>query len=206
MKIKRDVFKVAHGVRATDGSKGEPEQQPTRIINETSMEVALKSDGVAGKAGHVGRMKLLVTHDAPAGEMATELAARCSRCKWFRAKAWRQLVEECDFPTAPLMKRQAINEVRSALLLTRNAAIVEQGEVDGDFDVEHVMRAHMGLCEPLTSMKKDYVVVHKDGCCPEEVKTAQAPQGFFEPRNSEARKEAEAQRDSVLRAASGKVV
>ena len=199
MKIRRDVFAVASGVRAEGtGEKAEPEQAPTQIIQETTMPAALKT------GGNVGNMKMLVTHEAPAGEMAQALAAKCVRCKWFRNKAWRQLVEECDFPTAPLMKRQAINEVRSALLLTRNAAIVEQGEVDGDFDVEHVMRAHMGLCEALSSLKKDYMVVHKDGCCPEEVKGPQAPVGYFTPKDSEARKEAEAVRDNVLLAAAGK--
>jgi hypothetical protein len=68
-----------------------------------------------------------------------------------------------------------------------------------------VMRVHMGLCEPLSQVKKDYVVVHKDGCCPDEVKNAQtAPQGYFTPRDSEARKEAAAARDAVLLAAAGK--
>lgn len=208
MKIRREVFAVATGVReAKTGEKGEPEQQPTRILRETSMNVTVNGNGVNGAHGAtLGRMKAIVTHDAPAGEMAEDLAARCVRCKWFRVKAWQDLVTKCDFPTAPLMERQAINEVRSALLLTRNAAIIDQGEVEGDFDVEHVMRAHMGLCEALSSMKKDYVVVHKDGCCPEEVKNAQAPAGYFKPKNSEAKKEAQAMSDRVLLAANGKPV
>lgn len=207
MKIRREVFAVAHGVRdAETGAKAEPEQQPTRILHQTQMDMSLKNSGAAGAAGKVGTIPLIVTHDAPAGEMAQEMAARCIRCKWFRQKAWQGLVAECDFPTAPLMKRQAINEVRSALLLTRNAAIIDQGEANGDFDVEHVMRAHMGLCEALSSVKKDYVVVHQDGCCPEEAKVPPNPtQGFFKPRDSEARKEAMAAYDSVLQAANGKI-
>lgn len=205
MKIRREVFAVASGARTAGGEKGEPEQQPTRIIHETNMNVTLNTNGAAGTAGHVGKMRTLVTHEASAGEMAEELAARCSRCKWYRRKAWQDLVTECDFPTAPLMKRQAINEVRSALLMTRNAAIIDQGESEGDFDVEHVMRTHMGLCEALSSLKKDYVVVHKDGCCPDEVKTPPQPaQGYFTPRDSEAKKEAAAARDAVLMAAAGK--
>ena len=102
------------------------------------------------------------------------------------------------------MKRTAINEVRSALLQTRNATIRDQGEVDGDFDVETVMRAHMGLCASLSELKKDYVVVHQDGCCPDEVKDPQRPMGLFEPRDSEAKKDAQAVRDNVLLAAAGK--
>lgn len=208
MKIRREVFSVASGVRdAETGEKAEPEQQPTRILHQTSMETSLNVNGAAGQAGKVGTIPLIVTHDAPAGEMAQEMYARCSRCKWFRQKAWQALVAKCDFPTAPLMERQAINEVRSALLLTRNAAIYDQGEVNGDFDVEHVLRTHMGLCEPLSSLKKDYVVVHQDGCCPEEVKRPpNPPQGFFKARDSEARREATAAYDSVMQAANGKIV
>src|SRR5262249_13358362 len=133
MKIRREVFAVAAGVRDTKGDKGEPEQQPARIVHEGSRDTTRHVPGAGGK-GVVGNMRTLITHDGPAGEMAVDLAARCVRCKWFRRKAWQDLVAECDFPTAPLMKRQAINEVRSALWMTRNAAIVEQGEVDGDFD------------------------------------------------------------------------
>jgi hypothetical protein len=193
-------------VRAADGTKGEPEQQPTRTLVQSTMAASLRTSGAGGAAGQVGNIPLLITHDAPAGEMASVLAARCSRCAWYRNKAWKNLVAECDFPTSPLMKRQAINEVRSALLLTRNAAIIDQGEVEGDFDVEHVMRAHMGLCEALSSVKKDYVVVHKDGCCPEEVKNAGQPSGYFKPRDSEAKKEAQAVSDRVLLTANGKSV
>lgn len=209
MKIKRDVFAIAHGVRDEKGNKGEPEEQPTRTLIESTMTAGLSTGGESTS------IPLLITHDAPAGEMARELAARCKRCKHFKRKAWQNLVEECDFPTAPLMKRQAINEVRSALLLTRNAQITEPGEIDGEFDVEHVMRQHMGLCAALSDLKKDFVVVHQEGCCPESsadhmgkvwpLKTAQQPVGLFVPRDGEAKKEAASTYDGVLKQAQGKL-
>jgi len=216
MRIKREVFAVAHGVRRADGQKGEPEEQPTRVALETAIPVSLSAGGAAGPAGPTGKtMRGVITHDAPAGELAQELAAKCGRCKHMRRKAWQALVAECDFPTAPLMKRQAINEVRSALLLTKNAKIAEQGaDAEGDFDVENALRSHMGLCSVLSDIRKDYVVVHQLGCCPQTqtaadgsvvaVKTKAQPVGFFQPRDSEARKEAEATRDNILNAASGK--
>lgn len=216
MRIKREVFAVAHGVRRADGQKGEPEEQPTRVSLETSIPVSLSAGGAAGAPGPTGKlMRGVITHDAPAGELAQELAAKCGRCKHLRRAAWQKLVAECDFPTAPLMKRQALNEVRSGLLLTRNAAIAEQGaDPEGDFDVENALRSHMGLCSVLSDIAKDYVVVHQLGCCPQVqkaadgsttvVKTKERPIGFFQPRDSEARKEAEATRDSILNAAAGK--
>lgn len=198
MRIKRDVFAVASGVRAADGTKAEPEQQPTRTLIETSMPINTPQGAAS--------MPMLLTHDAPAGEAAQALSARCISCKWFRRRAWAQLVEECDFPTAPLMKRQAINEVRSALLLTKNASITEPGEdKDGDFDVEHVMRTHMGLCEALSNVRKDYVVVHMTGCCPDDVKSPSQPVGYFTPRNSDVKKAIDAHRDEVLNKAAGKI-
>lgn len=215
MRIRRDIFAVANGVRAEDGTKAEPEEQPTRSIIEGTMPATLGTSGAAGAAGSGGNMKLLITHDAPAGEMAAELAARCAGCRNFKRKAWRQLVEECDFPTAPLLKRQALNEVRSALLLTRNAKISEAGsDGDGDFDVEGVLRTQMGLCSVLSDIKKDYVVVHQIGCCPQTttddsnkviaVKTPAQPTGYFIPRDAEARAEAMKKRDAVLLTAAGK--
>lgn len=196
MRIRREVFAVAKGVTDTEGQKGEPEQQPTRLQVESKMAIS------AG--GQASTIPMYITHDAPAGEVARELAAQCSRCRFFRKRAWQQLLSECDFPTAPLMKRQAINEVRSALLMTRNAAITEPGDVDGDFDVETVMKSHMGLCEPLSNLKQDYVVVHMSGCCPEEVKNPASPVGYFQPRDRKARKEAAAVYDNVMKAASDK--
>ena len=199
MKIRRDLLQIASGVREADGTKAEPEQQPVQRVIETSAGA-----NVSGQ--HVGQLPVRFVSEMSAGELANVQSRTCATCKHFDHKAFQNVLRNADAPAAPLEKRQAVNEIRSALLMSGNANLNEMHSgLDGDFDVEAALKS-CGVCQILTHLDNDLNVFHPTASCPAHTITPTQPHGYYQPKDRAAKKEASQQRDAILRQAQGKVI
>jgi len=200
MKIRREVIQIASGVRdARDGTKGEPEQQPIRQVIELAGGAPVTSaDASGGPAVVRGTLPVTMTQEMSADELVRLMNTQCRACKNFDRHGWLDLMRKADHPMAPKFARDAMNQVRAGLLMNGNVAIIDKAtDQDGDFNPDHVMANHMGLCRALGALRNDYVVVHMVGRCPD------GHEHLFEARRA-ANAEASATRDDILNKAQGR--
>ena len=142
----------------------------------------------------------------PGPEAFLANGVRVHNCKHFDHKAFQNVLRNADAPAAPMEKRQAVNEIRSALIMSGNANLNEMHSgLDGDFDVEAALKS-CGVCQILTHLDNDLNVFHPTASCPAHVITPTQPHGYYQPKDRAAKKEASAQRDAILRQAQGKIV
>lgn len=204
------MLQIGTGMLAVDGTKLEPEQQPVRRVVTIDAPVDLRGTGQV-----VGSIPTeVVTENRTADDVARGFTHLCGNCKWFRNHEWVRDLRNADSPMAPLERRRAINEIRGALLTTRNADLASMHEgQDGDLDVEAALH-QLGYCKALYDMFKNQnmsnedatVLVHPLSCCPTDVRKANPPGGFFTPKDGEARRVGSQNYDRILRKAEGKVL
>lgn len=198
MKIRRDLLRIGTGAVMADGTKAEPEQQPVQRIIESS------AGATAGGAG-VGQLPVRFVSEMSAGELSAVASRTCQHCKHFDHKAFQRVLQVADSPASPFEKRQAVNEIRAALLMSDNANLNDSHSgLDGDFDVEAALNA-CGVCQALTALDNDLNVMHPTASCPAHVMSPTQPHGLFQPKDRAAKKEASRSYDQVLGQAQGKI-
>jgi hypothetical protein len=123
-----------------------------------------------------------------AGEIADSLSTTCRFCRWWNHDRVVSMVARLSHDTAP-QALQKLNEIRGTIM----------GAGLTGLDVENALRNDVGYCEAYSSIFGDDVLTHAMARCP-----ASTPEGIelprmFEPRNAQARKDANAVRDAILR-------
>lgn len=209
MKIQADLLKISSGALNLKGEKLEPEQQLVR--REVSVQAPVKhGQGTVGT--DVGVIPTKIITDQTAGEQAVAMRSLCGNCKHFRNDLWMRDLNKADSPGAPIERRRAVNQIRAALLQTQSHKLTESAVgADGDFDIEAALR-QLGYCQALFSFFKNMgkandeamTLVHPASSCPNDVRTPAAPEGFFEYKDLEAEKVANANYDKIMNIASGK--
>jgi hypothetical protein len=199
VRIKSDLLQIRSDARHADGTKAEPEEQPAARIIETDASVT------HGTTPTNQTMRTQIVAESTAGQLANSLSHSCGQCKWFDNRGFQEAIRKSDHPAAPLEARQAVNDIRAALLMTGNATMESKHiGMDGDTDVEAMLMA-CGFCKALTEHYKEDVIVYPLSSCPEEVRTPTQPNGYFQPANRGAVKAGNLVRDDILKRASGKV-
>lgn len=210
MRIKKDLLKISSGALNVKGERLEPEEQVVR----REVTVAIDAKHGQGKIGkHVGTIQGSIVTDTTALETATAMRHLCGNCKFFRNDLWMRDLKKNDSPESPIEKRRAVNQIRAALLQTQNMKMTEfSSSQDGDFEVEHAMRS-LGYCQALFEFQKAQgknneeatTLVHPASSCPQDVKSEANPHGFFTPASKEAQRQSDANFDSIMQRAQGKI-
>lgn len=210
MKVKSDVLKIQTDVRDAAGNKVEPEERPVARVISGVAPVEMSRTGKP-----VGGLKTEVILDAGSvSDFACGIRRLCKDCKYFNQKDWKDAVERIE-RSSDLVKRQEINCVRAALLMTKNAQLSASFEdQEGDLDVESALMA-IGVCDALTDLADELYIVFPQGCCPDSIVkpdgteipivTSQRPDGCFQPVNRTVKKEQNKAYDLLMRAAQGKL-
>ena len=197
MKINNDLLKIHSTAMDEDGRRLEPEAQPAARVISTEIGAAMQS------GQKVGGIRAEIIADTSVADLSAGIRRMCFGCKHFDNAAWQRSYKKLDRST-DMTKRQAINQIRAALLTTSNATLSDiHSDGEGDIDTESALAA-MGKCQALSAQFDDDYIVHPLACCPDEVITAGSPQGFFEPRDRQMAKERNKAYDLLLRKAQGK--
>jgi len=198
MKIKADLLRVKTGPYNHNGEKVEPEQQGVQRVIRTEFDANKKGEG------KVGVIPGEIIYNTTAGEVARAMRSPCFSCVHFNRKAWAQLFTYWNNPDSPIDVRKQLNGLRASLLQTSNAEIVDKSmSQEGDMDVEHALSL-MGVCEPLSEINRDPVIVHPLSHCPDEVISPTQPDGLYKPKSKDAEKMGSQVFDNVMRLAQGK--
>jgi hypothetical protein len=195
MRIKQDLLRVRPAL-AVNGEKLEAEQMPMQRVQTV--------DAPANIAGNqVGSIPTEIITDTTVGEMAANMRHPCFSCKNWNRRAWKALYMRWVDPTTPIAERQQLNAIRAALLTTNNATIHDRNEGEDGTDVEHAL-GELGICEPLTEIRKDPVIVYPTATCPPEVRTPQQPDGLYKAKDRDNARMGGSVFDNVMRLATGK--
>lgn len=199
MKIKADLLRIRTTPFDDKGDKVEPEAQPMQRVIQTDANVGMQG------GGQVGSIPTEIQYETTVGEYAQGARHQCFTCKHFSRDAWKKLFSMWNDPTASIDKRKALNGIRAALLQTNNATLADRSTnpMDGDFDVEHAV-ALLGVCKPLTELRKDVVIVYPMSSCPPEVCSKTNPDGLYESRNKELDRVGSQEFDRIMRVAQGR--
>jgi hypothetical protein len=200
LRIKADLLKVRSVPYDEAGQKVEPEQQPAArvMVIDGGAPVSMSRD-----QRNVGSIPASIIAETTAGEVANTMRSKCFQCKNFNTSAWKKLRLLWGNSSDPDVF-QKLNRVRYALLTTQNPEVVRRSEgMDGDFDVEHSI-SQLGVCEPLTEINRDAVIVSPISTCPDEVCTKDNPRGLFVPKDKEMERLGSAAFDQIMRMAEGK--
>jgi len=190
MKVKQDFLRVQTSpFNAETGERMEPEEKPTqRVI--IAQETAVNQHGQA-----LGNFNVAITADSSAGEIANKVRNMCFGCKHFNTHQWRKL--QLKWEAGTMEERQLLNNMRAGLLDTSNASIndmhTDQG---GEMDIEAAL-GQMGVCESLTEIERDPIIVHPLGFCPPGLET------LYKAKDTEEEKRGSAAFDSIMRQAQG---
>jgi hypothetical protein len=206
------------------GGRIEPEQ----VAAERRQTVPAPVPTIGGKPvttpdGAPVKMKhnLQVVTQTDVGTLATGFRYSCQHCKHFDRPGGQQILRAMN--QSPHMEnRFALNQIRAALLDTKNAMLqeVHTNPMDGDMDVEHAL-SFLGACRAMTEIfsaeagEFDPVLVYPTGGCPVNYKEdgtvdednpvrtngGEAISNLFEPRDSATKKIAAAGYDAMLRQA-----
>lgn len=198
MKIKADLLRVKTGPYNHNGERVEPEQQGVQRVLVTEFDANMKG------GNKVGSIQGEVIYNTSAGEVAQAMRSPCFSCAHFNRRAWAKLFAYWNDPASPIDARRNLNGVRASLLQSGNSTIGEKSPgQDGEMDVEHALGL-LGVCEPLSEMNRDPVIVYPNGHCPDEVCTPQQPNGLYKPRSADAERMGSQVFDNVMRLAQGK--
>lgn len=200
LRIKADLLKVRSVPFDEGGQKVEPEQQPAAriMVVDGGAPVDMNRTGK-----HVGSIPAQIIAETTAGEVANTMRSKCFQCKNFNMAAWKKLRLLWGNSSDPDVF-QKLNRVRYALLTTQNPEVARRSEgIDGDFDAEHAI-SQLGICEPLSEINRDPVIVSPISTCPDEVCTKDAPRGLFVPKDKEHERLGSAAFDQIMRMAEGK--
>jgi len=210
VKIRSDVIKIQTADRDLGGAKVEPEEKPVSRVIRTSAPLSPHGNPQDVR----GEIPTEVILDAGSiSDLARGAKRLCKDCVWFNQKDWQKAVKRIE-KTSDVHKRQEINNIRAALLMTKNAQLATSFEDhDGDLDVEVALMV-AGKCQALSEITDDLIVVFPQGCCPDvaqkadgseiPVVTLGSPNGYFKPASRESKKEQNKIYDQLLRAAQNK--
>jgi hypothetical protein len=209
MQIKRDVFRIESGAREADGTKIAPEAQNAVHVFEGTTPVNIPMPGV-NPVGTAGSVPLEIVAHSTAGQLARSVAAMCIHCKHFDRAGWLKMLARNEGAMSTAAERHSINSIRAEILMRMPEPESHTG-TDGDYDIEHAMKA-MGLCHVLrefyneSKQENDIIGVWPTAGCPEEVATAVGkPQGLFVPRDGDAEAASTQGYDAVMLRAAGVV-
>lgn len=197
MDIKGETINVLPLERDEKGDKLEPEERPAQRLLDVSERVQLTN----GQKTE-GSIRMQVSIEMSAGEIAAGFSSPCMLCKNFDTKAWREYFR---FLSSNVDGIRVLNAFRAAIAGSGNAAVRERhvGQ-DGDVDVEHALQA-LGICHPLTETMGEPAIVYPVATCPEFVPGTNNPfPKCFVPKTSDDEKVSAAAFDSIMRAAQGK--
>lgn len=197
LRIRSDILKVRHVPFTEKGDKIEPEQQPAARVITTDSEVNTR-DGRT-----VGSLPTQIITEMTAGDAAESMRSKCFQCKNFDVKAWDRLrLFWGNSSNKEIFEK--LNKVRFALLTMRNEEVARRSTgIDGDFDVEHALR-QMGICQPLTELNRDPIIVSPISTCPDEVCTPENPRGLFVAKDKDHAMMGDSAYDKIMRMAVGK--
>lgn len=201
MNIRQDILKVQTSDRDADGKQIDPEEHTATRILLGGAPVVLKNNENAPPQGEI---PLEISLETSVGQIAGTVRRMCRECVYHRQETWSKILSGAEKST-DLARRQAINDIRAALMMTQNASLstVHEG-MDGEMDVEHALKT-LGICEALTTEKKELVVTHPLASCPDHTITPTAPKGYFRPRDERAKRDAASGYDTIIRQAQGKI-
>lgn len=190
MKNLGEKIEIGAHVRADDGTKLEPEEQPVTRTIATAADVSL-GDGPTGGAATGAAMRTSLVAETTAGELAATLTRPCRLCAHWRPDEW----------TAARRALEAAPEGRALLSKVRGEMILDgHGGSHGEFDhsdLEDNLRI-FGVCKILTDLLGDYMVTFPTACCPEGYAH------LFKPRDGESRRLSSKARDEVMAHAQGR--
>ncbi len=191
-----DILRIqASDYDVETGHKLEPEEKPAERVVPFDAPLI----GSIDQQQH-GTFRTSVAVGGTVADFANGIRTMCGLCKHFDEKAWHKLKRSLEASKDGVRQ---LNVIREALISTGNARIREMHQTpEGDIDLEHALMM-MGVCHPLTEMKRDPVMVHPESTCPPEVRTESAPDGFFEPLNRETDKAGAQGFDAIMRRATG---
>ena len=201
MKVKSDQILIDTATNNPDGSPREPEEAPAARVILTDAEV---SNGASAETPS-GSIPASIVLESTAGEMATGFRYTCMNCKHFNAHAWSRLHQAWRMAPNDSIDAQQLNAIRAGLLTTQNADLASlHNDGQNYLDVEGAVQA-LGVCEPLSEIDGDIIIVHPLGGCPEMVRSPMKPQGLFDARDLDAEKRGSAVFDGLMRKAQGNV-
>lgn len=200
MKIKKEFFHIASGQRDMQGQKLEPEQQTAAHVVQVSIPAVGMMSGQ-----HRGEVSGAIVVEQTAQEMALKVAGHCGHCKHFDHVNCQHHLRAMDHPGASLENRQQVNQIRAGLIETQNAALQDRHTGhDGEMDVEHAL-SQLGYCRVLSEVMGEETIVHPLSFCPNEIRTPEAPMGYFQPKDQENARAGSKAYDEIMQRAAGRI-
>jgi len=194
-----DRLRVMTLDRNAEGDKIEPEEHPA----QRTLVVGNQLQDLTGRP--LGTFDTSIQVETDAGTMANTFRGQCWSCKHFNMRAWHALFQWMSTHKDGMI---LLNRMRAFLIGSRNVEIQNAHESqEGDIDVEHAMMA-CGICEPMSEILKDPVVMYPQCNCPSEIPDSGSPPlafgDHFVPRDPESEKWGSMAFDSIMKAALGK--
>jgi hypothetical protein len=196
---------VATGVRAADGSKLEPEEQPARIVRGLEAPVKVGRGPFDPEARSVGTIGGALTEETDAISAAQHLATRCALCVNWRRRDWQRLRVAWSDPSNHA-GAEILNRIRGELMTQEHAGAPGMDNGPETLDVEHAIAEAIAICGPLTEIEGEVTLTFYSGGCPTHDAHGRPLQPMFAPAGAEGRRASTRAYDSILRMAQGKEV
>jgi hypothetical protein len=191
MEVKSELLRV--GMQVDGGTKAEPEEVGVQRVLLGNVPAGLHTGGA------VGSIRGEIVAETTVGQLANQARHPCFTCLHFNNPAWMRL--KSAWWQGTMQQRQTLNEIRAHLVAQGCAAFHDRhtGQ-DGELDVEHALNM-LGVCEPLSEIKKDAIMVYPTNGCPDEVCSPTAPHGLYVPLNKDAERMGSQAFDSIMKLA-----
>jgi hypothetical protein len=198
MEIRDDAMHVL-----PSATKVEPEEAPAvRVLSVTEIGVTNvpQEAAVQGQTpAPISAMPGTVEIHGTAATFADQFRHRCSLCRNFSNRDWRELKTKME--TTP-EGRAKLHKIQTLLFSSNSGRLSDMhSDEEGTFDTEHATMA-LGLCRPISEILKETYVTHPAAGCP----TYPGPGGedltlCFSPRNKDAEKRGNSIYDEILQKA-----
>lgn len=189
MKIEGEKIEIAHVPYDDKGDKLEPEQQPARRLLYSPVDT--KFDG-GTDTGH--QMSTFISVEMTAEELAQGIAKPCRACRHFNKKAALEWYNRAQQTPAGIE------------ILRQFAA--EHPNLD-ELGPERAFGI-MGVCNPMSELARETMLVHPDSTCPETVRDwdGQACKfgSHFVPDDRTEEKNSSTVKDQIMRKAEGRIL
>lgn len=192
MKKLGDRLEIGHGIRAEDGTRLEPEEQPVkRTLDSTaSVDAGAVGKAIEAERGSALALPLAVTVEMTAAEAAEALSQRCGLCEHWRPDEFQRDI--------PRMDRRDLDRMRADCLdLDPKLALTERQR-----QVADPLLSVLGKCMALSAVcAPEPIYCHPEATCPANLPDGTPTPLLFKPRA----KATEVQiRDRMLRLAQGR--